>query len=139
MSANILRKVSPLNLTTFLIMVNNIYWAFIALSYLSGRGYAADMAEVYGYTSYNCGNDASFSFPFPCGGIGCSNMGSGVAALGLHRAHVGDEGVTCSAYSESDCGGKEQSMGIARSHDWSCTNSEIGWIKSVKCYQGCNS
>ncbi|KAH8698358.1 hypothetical protein BGW36DRAFT_144657 [Talaromyces proteolyticus] len=120
-------------------MVSKIYSAVVAFSCLLSGAIAEDLAAVYGYTSYSCGNDASFSYTFPCGGIGCSNLGSGVAALGLHRAHVGDEGVTCSAYSESNCEGKEQSMGIGKGKDWGCTNSQIGWIKSVQCYQGCNS
>lgn len=119
-------------------LLSNSLLATLALLSASLTSVSASTANVYYYTASTCGGSAYDSNTFTAYS-GCVNLGSGAASLGLHRQHVGDEGVTCSVYTSTDCSGKEEGFGIGKSQDWGCTDSNMGWLHSMKCYQGQNS
>lgn len=77
---------------------------------------ASTTADIYYYVEGGCGGNAYGSDSFVAYS-GCVNIGQGAWSMGLHRQHVGDEGVSCTVFASSDCSGNGQSMGIGRSQD----------------------
>ena len=85
------------------------------------------------YVNYNCpaGNNFKDLPVNDCKGQ-CNTLGSGASSVG-----ISSHGTTCSVYNSGDCTGKGQSVSIKDGTAFGCTNSQVGWINSVRCYTGC--
>ncbi|KAJ5881070.1 uncharacterized protein N7473_012123 [Penicillium subrubescens] len=91
----------------------------------------ANAESFYAYTCYGCGCDAYQSFGTNIKNS-CTNVGSGAAAWGISTGK--DSKTYCTLFSEENCGGKSQNVGHKTGQTWGCTNSQIGWVKSVICF-----
>lgn len=106
--------------------------AAMALAFLAFTAAPASAGSADFYTS-NCPGGTSFLTLSVnnCQGQ-CQTLKSGAAAVG-----ISSYGTTCSLYSSTACTGNYQSAGVKSGTEFGCTNSDIGWINSVRCYTGC--
>ncbi|KAJ0417542.1 hypothetical protein BJY00DRAFT_315834 [Aspergillus carlsbadensis] len=88
-------------------------------------------SEFIGYTCYGCNcngfqsfNDDKFE--------NCVDLLQGAASWGVSATPL--DGVFCTLYSGKGCSGSEQNVGHHNGQSWGCTNSNIGWVQSVKCW-----
>ncbi|PYH98269.1 hypothetical protein BO71DRAFT_426239 [Aspergillus ellipticus CBS 707.79] len=63
----------------------------------------------------------------------CVELPSGVAATNVDRGNLYTD-LWCQMYTGSACDGTEQNIGVAGLEDMSCTDSQVGWWYSVRCY-----
>jgi hypothetical protein len=89
--------------------------------------------DVDFYVSYNCPAGTVFqSLPVnDCKGH-CNTISSGASTIAIST-----HGITRSVYNSHDCTGSYQSVGIEPGTVFGCTNSQVGWISSVRCYVDC--
>jgi hypothetical protein len=104
---------------------------FTSLALLGSSTMLAQAESFYAYTCYGCGCNA-FQ------GLGtnvkesCQNLNQGAAAFGIGTEKY--SGTYCTLFSEPNCGGESQNVGVHSGETWGCTDSNIGWAQSVLCF-----
>ncbi|KFY68850.1 hypothetical protein V496_00748 [Pseudogymnoascus sp. VKM F-4515 (FW-2607)] len=89
----------------------------------------ADTA-AYAYNCGGCGCNAQKSFGETSNGD-CVDLPDSWS-MGLSATNFG-ESLECRVYNAYGCQGDGQNMGIKSGNSWGCTNTQVGWIRSVTC------
>jgi hypothetical protein len=121
-----------------LIFVNYVTAAPMGNATLASRQDCAgcDGGNFYLYTCQDCGCEADYAYNnFEYSG--CLNVGGqhsvGLTATTYLLGFAPATKTSCSLYSEQDCQGDYQSVGVRDDKQWSCTNS-YNTIQSLQCY-----
>jgi hypothetical protein len=88
-------------------------------------------SKFIGYTCYGCNCNGFESFgddKFET----CVDLSQGAASWGVSATPL--DGVFCTLFAGSGCTGSSQNVGHHNGQSWGCTNSNIGWVQSVKCW-----
>ena len=116
-----------------MVSIKNSRLAASALAFLVFIAAPISAATVEFFAKYNCPAGTTFEnlAVNDCKGQ-CNSLTSGASSIG-----ISEHGVTCTVYDSGDCTGKGQSVGIEGGTVFGCSNTQVGWIKSVRCYKGC--
>jgi hypothetical protein len=87
--------------------------------------------SFYAYTCNGCACDSYQAFGTNIKNS-CTNIGSGAASWGISTGKT--SGTYCTLFSGEKCAGKSQNVGQHTGQIWGCTNSNIGWVRSVICF-----
>jgi hypothetical protein len=98
---------------------------------LIGYGSVAAADSFYAYPCTGCGCNASQGFGGNIEGA-CTNLNSGATSFGISAGK--NSGTYCTLFSGSDCSGASENVGHHRGQTWGCTNSNIGLVNSVLCF-----
>lgn len=104
---------------------------FLPAIVLAASAAVANAESFYAYTCYGCDCNAYEAFGTNIKNT-CTNVGSGAASWGISTG--ARSGTYCTLFSEENCGGSSQNVGHHTGQTWGCTDTQIGWVKSVICF-----
>ncbi|KAJ5924380.1 hypothetical protein N7466_008567 [Penicillium verhagenii] len=98
---------------------------------LVSYGSMAAADSFYAYSCDDCDCNAYQSLGSSVEGT-CTDLNGGAASFGVSAGK--ESGTYCTLFSGSHCGGESQNVGHHKGETWGCTNTEIGWVYSVLCF-----